>query len=61
MPKAELTSLLQAAKVQRDAALGRRIAAGKTTNKELLQELDTEIEECNELIAKIERSLKKFE
>lgn len=63
MPRAELQSLLQAAKVQRDSALGRRIAAGKATitNKELLQELDTEIEECNEIISKIERSIKKFE
>lgn len=61
MPKAELTMLLEAAKVQRDAALGRRIAAGKTTNTELLQEIDTEIGECNKLIAQIERSLKKFE
>lgn len=61
MPRAELQSLLEAAKIQRDSALGRRIAAGKTTNKELLQELDTEIEECNEIIAKIERAIKKFE
>jgi hypothetical protein len=44
--------------LQRDAAMGRRIAAGKTTNKELLKELDTEIEEYNEIIDKIERALK---
>jgi hypothetical protein len=61
MPAVELRALLQAAKVQRDSALQRRIAAGRAANTELLRELDTEIEECNEIIAKIERALKKLE
>jgi hypothetical protein len=61
MTGAELRHLIAAAKVQRDAAMARRIDAGNITNKDLLNELDQEIIECNKLIAQMEETLKRFE
>lgn len=60
MNKLELKDLLHAAKVQRDAALARRIDALAAGKEALVNDADRMIAECNELIIGIEKALEKL-
>ena len=57
MDKDQLLRLLQAARLQRDVALARRIEAGKTADRVKVKEADHEVADCNEILRDIERAL----